>query len=277
MKQKKFLSKIFSSLQEPFFVIFEKGFFMKIYGFLPARIESNRFPRKLLAKLGKKTVIQRSYEAALQSTLLEKVFIVTDSKEIEEEAASFAAPTLLTSKKPLSGTERIVEAFHAYPFLQEANFFLNLQADHPFTAKETIDSMVSLFQKEPTVPLVTCVKPLSRIDYISSEHVVKCVFDKNHNALYFSRSFIPFSQKKTLPVNCFQHIGIYGYSKKFLLNYNSLAPSPLEEAEGLEQLRFLENGIPIKVALVEDIGQGVDVPEDMKRCEEILCQSSMFL
>ncbi len=247
------------------------------YGFLPARLESRRFPRKLLVKLGGKTLLQRSYEAALQSASLSKIFIVTDSSEIAKEASTFQAPVLLTSKKPLSGTQRIVEALQNYPFLQEGSYFFNLQADHPFTSKKTISSLVKLFQKEPGLEVATCVKPLLMKELDYSEHVVKCVFNKNRYALYFSRSSIPFSQKKNSPQNYFQHIGIYGYSKGFLLKYDSLGPSQLEEIEGLEQLRFLENGISVKVAIVDDVGQGVDVPEDIEKCERILCQSSTFL
>lgn len=245
---------------------------MKVFGILPARLESTRFPKKLLIPIQGKTLLQRSFEAAKKSTLLDQIFIATDHRHIVEVAQSFGASVILTSSSPNSGTERIVEALRESPQLKEASHIINLQADHPFTSEQTIDQLVQLLKKDINLQVATCVKRIYDPSLIASSHVVKCLFDKNQKAIYFSRYPIPYLQRPSLEIPFYQHLGIYGYTTEFLWNYPLLSPSYLELAEGLEQLRFLENGISLKVAIVEDIGQGVDVPEDISLCERILNQ-----
>ena len=249
---------------------------VKFVGILPARLKSQRFPEKLLAKLQGKSVLQHAYESALKTGCLDQILILTDHEKIASVASSFQAPVIFTSAKPCCGTERIVEALLNNSLPDSATHFINLQADHPFTSKNTIQNLVKLFEQNKNLEIGTCVTPVTEAEALLPQ-IVKCVFTKNYNALYFSRSPIPSYTKNGSKRIYYQHVGIYGYSRSFLLNYSTIPKSSLEEAEDLEQLRFLEHGYVIKVALVNDLAQGVDVPEDLKKCEEILCQLSTSL
>jgi 3-deoxy-manno-octulosonate cytidylyltransferase (CMP-KDO synthetase) len=240
---------------------------MKAIGIIPARLNSQRFPEKLLAPLKEKSVIERTIEKA-KTYPLEKIFIATDSEKISSLASSLGVPVLVTSSKPQSGTERIVEALDSYPELYQNDIIFNLQGDHPFTSPTTIDQILSFFRVSNETLIGTAVVPIQDTKAIYSPHVVKCVFDRNSNALYFSRSAIPHPVNQNVKSLFYQHLGIYAFRSSLLKRYNQLSKSNLELVENLEQLRFLENGIPIKVAIVNDIPQGIDTPQDLKECEK---------
>lgn len=240
----------------------------EIIGIIPARLDSQRFPAKLLADLKGKTVLQRTYETGKESPLLDRIFIVTDSEEIARHASLLEAPFFMTSSQPSSGTERIVEAVERYQLLQKADIIFNLQGDHPFTSPSTIKEIIALFQKDDTLQVATAAVPITNPQSIYSPHTVKCVMDKDQKALYFSRSPIPYPSGDTSDYPCYHHLGIYAYRTSLLRSYLDLSVGPLEKVEKLEQLRFLENSIPIKVAIVDDIPKGIDTPQDLKECEQ---------
>ena len=242
---------------------------------IPARYDSTRFPGKLLAKAGGKTVLERTYNSALGSKRIDKLFIATDNEQIAVHAASFGAEVLWTSRQCKNGTERIAEALHNNPSLQEASIVLNLQGDHPCTSPTTLDAIAEMLLEDPSAEIATAVRPIqSREDFLSP-HIVKCVMGQAGQALYFSRAPIPYAKSGWAG---YQHIGLYGYRTSFLLKIASLKDTDLQQSEDLEQLKFLELGYRIKVALVEDDALGVDTPEDLAKLEKwLLCQSNISL
>lgn len=222
----------------------------------------------MLYSIQGKTLIQRTIENAKSFSFLDQPYIATDSLEIARHVEDLA-PIIITSSKPPSGTDRIAEALSSSIHLQGASFVINLQGDHPFVSSETVKSALDLLIEDPLADISTAVFPCS-LEQAKNPHIVKCVFDKNQTALYFSRSPIPYKAEEY-----FQHIGIYIYRASFLRKFSQMKRTHLEKAEDLEQLRFLENGYKIKVAISKNAydGVGVDVPPDVLRCQNILHQS----
>jgi len=228
----------------------------KIISIIPARYNSTRFKAKLLYKVSNKSILQHTFESVKKVNILDDIFIATEDEIIKEECSNFNANCIMTSQKPKNGTERIIEALKNNLELLDSDIIVNVT--------------VNILLTDPTAHVSTAV---TKIDYetAKSENVVKCVFDKNFNAMYFSRSLIPYS-KNFINESYFYHIGIYCYRTKFLLKLNELEILENQKKEDLEQLKILENGFKIKVALVNDIPQGVDVFEDLKKVEKILCK-----
>ena len=246
---------------------------MKTICIIPARFNSSRFPGKLLAKADGKTVLQRTYECALQSKMIDELFVATDSDQIADHVNGFGGKVLRTSSSCQNGTERIAEALQKNIHLQQASMVINLQGDHPCTSPKTIDGIINILSEDPEAQISTAVRPLRNWEDYQSPHVVKCVFDQNGRALYFSRSPIPYFKKELEKPLGFQHIGIYGYKTSFLLKIASLKDTDLQRSEDLEQLRFLELGYKIRVAVVEDEALGIDTPQDLVKLEKwLVCQ-----
>ena len=239
---------------------------LKTVGIIPARLNSSRFPRKLLHPLKDKSVIEHTLLKAQTFSVLDDLFVATDSLEIAQIAKQNDVKVIMTSSQPISGTDRIREAVLSNASLQNVNILVNLQEDHPFTSEKTVASILALLNSDPFAEVATAAVPLHDKERAESPDIVKCVFDHYQNALYFSRSLIPY-QADTY----YHHIGIYAYRKRFLMRLSDLKQAHLEKCEDLEQLRFLENGIRLKVALSEDPAQGVDQPKDILRCEKLLC------
>ncbi len=240
---------------------------MKVLGVIPARFGSTRFPGKALASLEGKTVIERVYENAKKARLLEKVIIATDDKRIFSKAKSFGAEVLMTSGKHNSGTERVAEVARKV----SSDVVVNIQGDEPFLKSSMIDSLVKEFDAKNVLmaTLATKIKDLADLD---NPNIVKIVFDKDNYALYFSRSRIPHLRDKRQGTRhrYYKHIGIYGYRTRFLLDFVKLPVSGLEKVELLEQLRALENGVRIKVALIKDDTLSIDTPQDLRRAKSFL-------
>ncbi|WP_455586998.1 3-deoxy-manno-octulosonate cytidylyltransferase [Bacteroides sp.] len=246
---------------------------MKFLGIIPARYASTRFPAKPLAMLGGKTVIQRVYEQV--AGVLDDAYVATDDERIEAAVKAFGGKVVMTSVHHKSGTDRCYEASTKI----EGNFdvIVNIQGDEPFIQPMQLQSIKSCFD-DATTQIATLVKPFSADDpYEALENVnsPKVVVNKNWNALYFSRSIIPYqrgAEKEEWLHNhtYYKHIGLYAYRAEVLKEITSLPQSSLELAESLEQLRWLENGYTIKVGIsaVETIG--IDTPEDLARAEEFL-------
>ena len=235
---------------------------------IPARYASTRFPGKPLVDIAGKSMIQRVYEQAKQSDA-NKVIIATDSELILNHAATFGGDAVMTSEHHQSGTERCGEV--ALKLLQqkqiEANdIIINVQGDEPFLKPEQINSIISCFT-EQGVKIVTLIKSVKYDEVADNPNVVKVVVDQDMHALYFSRAPVPFyrnaeDQKSAF---CWKHIGIYAYRVNTLLELVKLEPSMLEQAEMLEQLRWMEHGFKIRTCPTEEENISIDTPEDLKK------------
>ena len=243
---------------------------MKFIAIIPARYASTRFPGKPLAVLGGKTVIQRVYEQA--SSVLEEAYVATDDERIFNAVESFGGRAVMTRADHKSGTDRIEEA--AEKIGTDADVIINIQGDEPFIQKSQIETLMQLFEHTET-QIGTLGKRFETIDAAQNPNSPKIVTDLQGFALYFSRSIIPFvrgqEQATWLEKYPFlKHLGLYAYRREVLREVTKLPQSPLEIAESLEQLRWLENGYRIRVGLTDVETVGIDTPEDLQRAEEFL-------
>lgn len=241
---------------------------MKAIALIPARLASTRLAEKLLIELDGKTVIQRTYEATLATGLFASVVVVTDSDAIEEIIRSCGGTVLRSTEAYESGTDRIA----AVAAQLEADVFLNVQGDEPFVQKQPLEQLLNLFQGADgaSVRVASIRKPITDPALINSPNVVKVVCDLEGNSLLFSRSPIPYVRDETVPNTYYQHIGVYAFRKEALMLFPTLAMTPLEQVEKVECLRFLENGIPLKMTTVSQMGIGIDVAEDVARARAYL-------
>jgi len=237
---------------------------MHIVAVIPARIASTRLPRKILRDIAGKSMLAWVYEAAKKSKALNEVIVATDSDEIMDLCKKHGFAARMTSPECKSGTERVYEVSRKI----KADVYVNVQGDEPLTRPEHMDRLVALMQ-DPNVQVGTLRTPCVPED-INNPNAVKCVADTNGQALYFSRATIPFDRDKTGASRYFKHLGFYAYRKPALDKFMTWPESSLERSERLEQLRFLENGIPIHVVETPFDTVGVDTEEDLKRVEEIL-------
>jgi 3-deoxy-manno-octulosonate cytidylyltransferase (CMP-KDO synthetase) len=238
---------------------------MKIIAVIPARLASMRLPRKMLREINGKPLAVWVYQAVRSSSLLDDVIIATDSEEILATCEKHACNARMTSNKHRSGTERVHEISQSVP----ADVYINVQGDEPMIRAAHIEALVALM-RNPNIPVGTLKTPASSDD-IANPNAVKVVADINQRALYFSRSTVPYDRDSSQP-KYFKHLGIYAYRKPFLDKFVTLPESSLERAERLEQLRFLENGIPIYVAETAHDSIGVDTEEDFLRVNKLLAK-----
>ena len=247
---------------------------MKFIGIIPARYASTRFPGKPLAVLGGKTVIQRVYEQA--SSVLEEAYVATDDERIFDAVEAFGGRAVMTRADHKSGTDRIEEA--AQKIGTDADVIINIQGDEPFIQKSQIETLMQLFEV-PETQIGTLGKRFETIDAALNPNSPKIVTDLQGFALYFSRSIIPFvrGQEQAVWLEKYpflKHLGLYAYRREVLREVTKLPQSPLEIAESLEQLRWLENGYRIRVGLTDVETVGIDTPEDLQRAEEFLKEIS---
>lgn len=242
----------------------------KVIAIIPARYNSLRFPKKLLYKINGKSILEHTYLSAKKCTFLDDIYIATDSAIIFETASTFNAKCIMTSTNCKNGTDRIIEAIENSDFLQDAAIIVNIQGDHPKIDPNTVNSAIGMLLGDEGAVSSTAA---AKIPYsiAKKENIVKCTFDNNNNAMYFSRSLIPYS-KKPEDNEYYYHIGLYVYRKEFLLKLKNLKETKCQLSEDLEQLKILENGFSMKVALVDDMPLGVDVFEDIKKVKKALCQ-----
>jgi 3-deoxy-manno-octulosonate cytidylyltransferase (CMP-KDO synthetase) len=239
---------------------------------IPARFGSTRFPGKPLAQILGKPMIQRTYESALRCPQLERVWIATDSPLIAQTAESFGAPVIMTSAHCANGTERILQALQQLPEVSADACILNIQGDEPLIEAAVIEAVLTGLVASSS-PVSTASVTLTDPSDFESRSVVKCLTNTEGKALYFTRS--PVAHWTACLGNrpaIARHIGIYGYRRWFLELYGKMAPSPLQVAEDLEQLRVLEHGYSIQVMPVSHHSCGVDTPEDIAKVEKILLQ-----
>ena len=241
---------------------------MKIIAVIPARYASTRFPAKLIQDLGGKTIIVRTYEAAVNTQLFDEVFVVTDSDLIFDEILSVGGKAIKSIKEHESGSDRIAEAVANL----EVDIVVNVQGDEPFIDKESLASVIEVFKKDhqKTIDLASLMREITDLEAIENPNNVKVVVDQNGLALYFSRSVIPYPREKNVGVRYFQHIGIYAFRKQALMDFYSLPMKSLEASEKLEQLRYLEFGKKIKMVETNHVSIGIDTPEDLEKARKML-------
>jgi 3-deoxy-manno-octulosonate cytidylyltransferase (CMP-KDO synthetase) len=236
---------------------------MKAIAVIPARLASTRLPRKMLREIAGKPLIGAVYEAVRSSTLLADVIIATDSEEILSVCREHGWKAQMTSPLHHSGTERV----HEVSGREAADVYINVQGDEPLVRAEHIAALLRVMENA-SVPVGTLMTPAADVD-VANPNAVKVVADLSGRALYFSRATIPFDRDGTRP-RYFKHLGLYAYRKAALDRFVTLPESSLEKSERLEQLRFLENGIPINVGETPHDSVGVDTEEDLERVVEIL-------
>ena len=232
---------------------------------IPARLESTRFPRKLLQTIDGKPLLQYVYENAKRARRVDRVIVACDHELLKKSVELFGGEAVLTGTHHASGTERIAEVAKGLA----CNFIINLQGDEPLMHPEVVDQVVVALQRDSTCLMSTACVLKNDPEELSNPNVVKVTKDWNGWALYFSRSPIPYDRDGR-PSSYFKHIGIYGYRRDFLLRFSTLEPSQLEQREKLEQLRALENGFRIKVIETIHDSIGVDTEEDFKLVKEKL-------
>ena len=243
---------------------------LKVAAIIPARWGSTRFPGKPLHEIAGKPLLQRVWERCTRAKRLEAVIIATDDMRIAEAAFDWGAEVALTSRRHRSGTDRLAEvAGNASEFTH----FLNVQGDEPLTEPKLLDRLVTEFQNDATLEMVTAAHRFADDEDVKSPHQVKVVVNASGDALYFSRSVIPFVRDSGTRATFLRHQGIYGYRRDLLLRFVRWKPSPLERAESLEQLRALENGIRIHVLVTKTGSRGIDTPADAAALEQILARA----
>lgn len=239
----------------------------EVVAIIPARWASTRFPGKPLVKLRGKPLVQHVWERACRAKSVDRVIVATDDMRIAESAFAFGAEVALTSPKHPTGTDRLAEVAAK---LKTAAVVLNVQGDEPDIAPSTIDRLVRAFEDDPKLGMVTAANPIGAPGDIRNPNVVKVVTDLAGRALYFSRSTIPYDRDGRGGIKYLRHQGIYGYRRKVLLDFVKWKPTPLEQAEKLEQLRALEHGVAIGVIVVRRGSVGVDVPADLAKAARAL-------
>lgn len=233
---------------------------------IPARWASTRFPGKPLANIAGKSMIQRVLEQVNQSESVNRAIVATDDERILHHVRDLGAEALMTSPEHPSGTDRCAEVASRFP---EAKIVLNVQGDEPFIQPQQIDLLANTLLMNPQASIATLAKKIERADYLYNPNIVKVVFSTQIGAIYFSRHPIPFvrgiAQDQWLEQRDFyKHIGLYGFRREALAEVAGLSPTPLEKAESLEQLRWLEHGYRIAVGITEWETIGVDTPEDLE-------------
>ncbi len=243
----------------------------KIVCIIPARLNSSRFPKKILATLAGKPLLQWVWEAAHKTTFFKEIVFAIDSEETAHLIKIFGGKYLMTSPECKSGTDRLIEIMHSGKI--EADIWVNWQADEPFITPKMIETLLQTCRDDNS-DIWTLKKFINKEEDISSPNIAKVVCDVDDFALYFSRSPIPYHCNKEQQKTYYKHIGIYAYSKEALQKIAQIGHSYLEEAEKLEQLRFLHHKLSIKVHETDQEVVGIDTSQDLQKAEEYVKQTS---
>jgi 3-deoxy-manno-octulosonate cytidylyltransferase (CMP-KDO synthetase) len=242
---------------------------MKVTAIIPSRYESKRFPGKALADIEGKTMIQRVYEQAQKSDLIDAVYVATDSDAIHTSIQEMGGNVVMTSEKCSSGTDRVAEAARTLK-LGDDDVIVNIQGDQPLLPPECLNDLVQPFFTNPGLTMATLAHDLTDEKEINDPNNVKVVFDGDGFAIYFSRARIPFNRDDTKTVQYYKHIGIYAYSNSFLQEFTHLPYSILEHIEKLEQLRVIESGNKIRITVTDHDSPSVDDPADIEKILPLL-------
>lgn len=232
---------------------------------IPARYAATRFRGKLMAELKGKTVIRHTYDATVATGLFDEVIVATDSEIILNEITSHGGKAVMTVGEHESGTDRIAEAAQGL----KADVIVNVQGDTPFVKKEPLQKLLQQFE-DPSVQVGSLMQVLDDEALIADPNYVKVCVDKKGNALFFSRSVIPYPRNRNIPIAYYEHIGVYAFRRQALIDFTTWPVSSLEDAEKVECLRYLENGVPIRMVVTDFMGVEIDTPEDLERAEKLL-------
>ena len=244
----------------------------RVVAIIPARWASTRFPGKPLAQIKNKPMIQWVVEQAQKASRISEVIVATDDSRIFDAVHGFGGKAVMTSQDHATGSDRIAEVASGL----KCDIVVNIQGDEPLIPPENIDQVIDCLDKNPTLNVATLMMAVHESDEITDSNVVKVVADQKGRALYFSRSAIPFHRdewKNGVPKEAnrvFKHVGLYAYTRSFLLEFTRMSPTPIEQLEKLEQLRILEHGYPIQVEVTEKVSMGVDRIEDLEKVERLL-------
>ncbi|MCB1148631.1 MAG: 3-deoxy-manno-octulosonate cytidylyltransferase [Chlamydiia bacterium] len=245
----------------------------KVIAVIPARYASTRFPGKALATIAGKSLLQRTFENARAAALFDEICVATDDKRIFKHAEELGALALMTPSECPTGTDRVFAALQDQEIAPDT-IIINLQGDVPLLEKGVMEAVIAAMLDSPLEVMATAAVKIKNEEEALLPSIVKCVLDKSSHALYFSRSLIPHSRYGGYnpDVTYYHHLGIYAFTYEFLKIYSALEPTPLQLTEDLEQLKAMEHGYKIKVAIVESSSFGVDRPEDVEKVERLLCQ-----
>ncbi len=235
---------------------------------IPARYAAFRFPGKLMQKLGNKTVILHTHDNTFATGLFDEVIVATDSDIIYKEITGNGGKAVMSKKQHESGSDRIAEAVADMDF----DIVVNVQGDEPFVQKEPLEKLLRAFEGEEgsNVQVASLMQILKEQKFIEDPNYVKVAVDNNMNALFFSRSVIPYPRNTEIKIPYYEHIGVYAFRKQALMNFTEWPMTPLESAERIECLRYLEHGVSIKMVITEYMGVEIDTPEDMVRAAKLL-------
>ena len=242
---------------------------MKILAVIPARYDSQRLAGKVLSLIGNKPMVQWVYEAAINSQVFDKVVIATDSQLVADRASGFGAEVEFTSSHHSTGTDRVAEVATRYP---EYGVVVNVQGDQPFVTSQMLEAVVRPYQQGESPEMTTLACPLKPETGYQDPNVVKVICGQQHQALYFSRSPIPY-YRNPIEVPVFHHLGLYAFRQDFLETYTQLTSTPIEQGEGLEQLRVLEHGYTIRVCQTNQAVIEVNTPEDLAQAQNLVLEA----
>ena len=239
---------------------------------IPARYAATRFPGKLMQMLGNKKVIRHTYDNTLATGLFDEVMVITDSKEIYEEIVQHGGKAKMSIKSHESGSDRIAEAIAD----MNVDIIVNVQGDEPFVKKDPLEKLLQVFQGNEAggIQVASLMQTMHDIANIEDSNYVKVAVDLNMNSLMFSRSVIPYHRDKNITPVYYEHIGVYAFRKEALINFTNWPQTPLEAAEKIECLRYLEHGIPLKMVVVDYMGVEIDTPADLEKATLLLSDVS---
>jgi 3-deoxy-manno-octulosonate cytidylyltransferase (CMP-KDO synthetase) len=238
---------------------------MKVFAVIPARYAATRFPGKLMQILGNKTIIAHTYLHSLETGLFDEVWVATDSEIIHNEISKMGGHVVMSTKQHESGSDRIAEAIEKL----DVDIVVNVQGDEPFIQKEPLEKLINAFN-DPEVQVGSLMQKISEPIDIDNPNIVKVVVNDQQDAMYFSRSPIPYNRNRQSDIPYFRHIGVYAFRKQTLLDFTMWPLGRLENAEKLEQLRYLEHGVSIRMIETHFTGIGIDTPEDLEKAKKLI-------
>ena len=241
---------------------------MKVVAMIPARYAATRFPAKLMQVLGNKTVIRHTHDNTFATGLFDEVFVITDSEIIYDEIINHGGKAVMSKSQHESGSDRIAEAAK----VMDVDIIVNVQGDEPFVKKEPLQKLLQVFEDDAdnNIQVASLMQVLTDEIAIKDPNYVKVAIDKNSNALMFSRSVIPYQRDNNIAPTYYEHIGVYAFRKEALLTFTSWDITPLEAAEKIECLRYIENGVPLKMVITDYMGVEIDTPEDLEKAAQLL-------
>jgi len=238
---------------------------MKKIAVIPARYAASRFPGKLMQPLGNKTVIGQTYMATVATQLFDEVLVATDSDVIREEIEKYNGKVIMTRSDHESGTDRIAEAVMHL----DVDVIVNVQGDTPFVNAGALEKLLTLFN-DSSVQVASLMDVITDKEALNNPNVVKVCVDNKMNSLFFSRSVIPYPRNPETIITHYRHIGVYGFRKSAIIQFTKWPVTPLEDAEKIECLRFLEHGIPLRMALTAPMGVDINTPEDLETAKKFM-------